>query len=120
MLSKKNITVSPLVQNRWIPQNTEGHRRESSTASCAQPRFELLCGTYVKSIKSECLNPLILSSVAQLEYAIRQYGEYCHHERFHQSLDRIIEPKHTIDDGAEIVCIERLGGLLKSYHRLAA
>ena len=24
------------------------------------------------------------------------------------------------DDNAEIVCIERLGGLLKSYHRLAA
>ncbi len=42
------------------------------------------------------------------------------HERIHQSLDRIIEPKHAIDDAAEIVCIERLGGLLKSYHRLAA
>ncbi len=24
--------------------------------------------------------------------------------------------KHMIDDTAEIVCIERLGGLLKSYH----
>ena len=52
-------------------------------------------------------------------------GGYCvvglyHHERIHQSLDRMIEPKHMIDDTAEIVCIERLGGLLKSYHRLAA
>ena len=28
--------------------------------------------------------------------------------------------KHSLDDKAEIVCIERLGGLLKSYHRLAA
>jgi len=27
---------------------------------------------------------------------------------------------YPIDDTAEIVCIERLGGLLKSYHRLAA
>ncbi len=33
---------------------------------------------------------------------------------------RIIEPKHSIEDTAEIVCVERLGGLLKSYHRLAA
>jgi hypothetical protein len=31
-----------------------------------------------------------------------------------------IEPKHMIDDMAEIVCIERLSRLLKSYHRLAA
>ncbi len=43
-----------------------------------------------------------------------------HHERIHQSLGRIIEPKHNIDKNAEIQYIERLGGLLKSYHRLAA
>ena len=58
--------------------------------------------------------------VKQLEYVLGQYSEYFHHERIHRLLDRIIEPKHIIDDKAEIVCIERLGGLLKSYHRLAA
>ena len=63
---------------------------------------------------------LILSSVKQLEYALNQYQEYYHHERIHQTLGRIIEAKHKINDNAEIVCIERLGGLLKSYHRLAA
>jgi hypothetical protein len=66
------------------------------------------------------LDHLILSSVEQLEYVLGQYSEYFHHERIYQSLGRIIQPKHIIDDMAEIVCIERLGGLLKSYHRLAA
>ena len=75
---------------------------------------------YVKSVKSERLDYLILSSVTQLEYVLEQYCEYYHHERIHQSLGRIIEPKHTIEETAKIVCIERLGGLLKSYHRLAA
>ena len=75
---------------------------------------------FVKSVKSECLNYLILSSVKQLEYVLKNYCEYYHHERIHQSLGRIIEPIHDIDENAEIVCIERLGGLLKSYHRLAA
>jgi transposase InsO family protein len=70
-------------------------------------------------MKSACLDHLILSSVQHLEYVLQQYGEYYHHERIHQSLDRIIEPKHTIDDKAEIICIQRLGGLLKSYRRLA-
>ena len=74
----------------------------------------------MKSVKYDCLNYLILSSVKQLEYALNQYQEYYHHERTHQSLGRIIEPKHKINDTAEIKCIERLGGLLKSYHRLAA
>ena len=75
---------------------------------------------FVKSVKQECLSHLILSSVKQLEYALNQYRDYYHHERIHQSLGRIIEPKHKIDDKSEIKCIERLGGLLKSYHRLAA
>ena len=75
---------------------------------------------FVKSVKFECLNHLILSSVKQLEYVLNQYRDYYHHERIHQSLGRIIEPKHQIDDTSEIVCVERLGGLLKSYHRLAA
>jgi putative transposase len=74
----------------------------------------------VKSIKSECLNHVILSSVKHLEYVIEQYCAYYHHERIHQDVGRIIEPKHAIDDTADIVCVERLGGLLKSYHRLAA
>jgi hypothetical protein len=58
--------------------------------------------------------------VKQLEYVLEQYREYYHHERIHQSLGRMIEPKHRLDHMAEVVCIERLGGLLKSYHRLAA
>jgi len=58
--------------------------------------------------------------VEQLEYVLQEFGEYYHQERIHQSLGRIIEPKHSIEDTAEIVCVERLGGLLKSYHRLAA
>ena len=75
---------------------------------------------FVKSVKSECLDHLILSSVKQLEYVLEQYSEYYHHERIHQGVGQIIEPKHPIDETADIVCIEHLGGLLKSYHRLAA
>ena len=77
-------------------------------------------GRAKKSVKSECLDYMILSSVAQLEYVLTNYREYYHHERIHQSLGRIIEPIHEIDDSAEITCVERLGGLLKSYNRLAA
>jgi hypothetical protein len=84
------------------------------------PDLNCYAERFVKSVKSECLDHLILSSVKHLEYVIEQYSEYYHHERIHQSLDRMIEPKHMIDNTAEIVCIERLGGLLKSYHRLAA
>jgi hypothetical protein len=84
------------------------------------PDLNSIAERFVKSVKYECLNYLILSSVKQLEYTLNQYQHYYHHERIHQSLGRIIEPKHEIDDTADIQCVERLGGLLKSYHRLAA
>jgi len=84
------------------------------------PNLNSYAERYVRSVKSECLDHLILSSVEQLEYVLEQFAGYYHHERIHQGVGRIIEPNHPIDDTAEIVCVERLGGLLKSYHRLAA
>ena len=84
------------------------------------PDLNAYAERFVRTIKEECLNHMILSSVKQLEYVLEQYCQYYHHERIHQSLDRIIEPTHKLDNNAEIQCIERLGGLLKSYHRLAA
>ena len=84
------------------------------------PNLNAYAERFVKTIKSECLGHLILSSVEQLEYVLDEFSQYYHHERIHQSPGRIIEPKHKIDPDADIQCIERLGGLLKSYHRLAA
>ena len=84
------------------------------------PDLNSIAERFVKSVKYECLNYLIFTSVKQLDYALSEYQKYYHHERIHQSLGRIIEEKHPTDNDAEIVCVERLGGLLKSYHRLAA
>jgi hypothetical protein len=74
---------------------------------------------FVRSVREEGLDHLILSSEDQLRYVLAEYLQYYHHERIHQGLGRIIEPQHEGNQG-EIICIERLGGLLKSYHRKAA
>ena len=74
---------------------------------------------FVRSVKEECLALLILSSEEQLRYVLGEYLQYYHHERIHQGLHKIIEPQHEGHQG-QIICIERLGGLLKSYHRKAA
>jgi hypothetical protein len=62
---------------------------------------------------------MILFSKEQLRYVLTEYLQYDHHERIHQGINRIIEPQHEGNQG-EIICVERLGGLLKSYHRKAA
>jgi putative transposase len=74
---------------------------------------------FVRSVKEECLNHLILFSEEQLRYVLTEYLKYYHRERIHQGIHKIIEPQHEGNQG-EIICIERLGGLLKSYHRKAA
>jgi transposase InsO family protein len=75
------------------------------------------------SLKSECLERLILFGERSLRNAIREFVEHhYHHERNHQGLEnKIIEPGDEVgrSDG-KIECRERLGGLLRYYHRQAA
>ena len=70
---------------------------------------------FMKSIKDESLSRLIFFGENMLRNAVRQFLEHYHTERNHQSLDnKIIKP----DDGVgqttgEIICRERLGGMLR-------
>jgi len=86
----------------------------------AAPMMNAHAERFVRAIKYECLNKLILTNEAQLRYVLDVYLPYYHHERFHKELGRIIEPRAEYQAGSgTIVCVERLGGLLKSYHRRA-
>ena len=57
-----------------------------------------------------------------LENAVSEYVEHYHAERNHQGLGyELIEPPGDGDTVAgSIECRERLGGMLKYYHRRAA
>jgi DNA phosphorothioation-dependent restriction protein DptG len=74
-----------------------------------------------RAVKYEGLNKLILTNETQLRYALGEYLEDYHHERFDTAWGRIIEPKpeYQTQDGW-IFCVERLGGLPQSYpHKVA-
>jgi transposase InsO family protein len=77
---------------------------------------------FVLSIKSECLDRMMIFSEAQLRRAVDSYVEHYHLERNHQGLVNCLIDQSLLaanHDGA-VVCSERLGGLLKYYHRQAA
>src|SRR6476660_9406628 len=73
------------------------------------------------SIKSECLARMIFFSETMLRNAIREFLIHYHTERNHQGLEnRILTPGEEVGRVAgTIQCRERLGGLLKHYHRKA-
>jgi hypothetical protein len=82
------------------------------------PVMNSFAESFVKSIKTECLNKLIFTSEEQLRYAIKCYLFYYHHLRPHGGLGgRMIDPLPQDEDG-EIVEFNYLGGLLRGYRRL--
>ena len=77
---------------------------------------------FVLSIKSECLNRMVLLGEAHLRTAVAEFVKHYHRERHHQGLDgQLIEATATARRGeGAVVCRERLGGMLKHYYREAA
>jgi transposase InsO family protein len=73
------------------------------------------------SLKSECLDQLILFSEQSLRSAVREYLLHDHTERNHQGLDNqlIVPLERPPDTDSPIEATERLGGLLRSYRRTA-
>jgi transposase InsO family protein len=86
------------------------------------PNLNAYIERFVRSIKGECLERMIFFGETSLRRAVAAYIDHYHTERNHQGLDNeLIEPGEEVgrEDG-QIECRERLGGLLKYYHRRAA
>jgi transposase InsO family protein len=86
------------------------------------PNLNAQVERWIRGIRGECLDHLILFSESALRKAIAQYVTHFHQERPQQGLgNKIIEPEFDNPDRTgEIQCRTRLGGLLKYYYREAA
>ena len=73
---------------------------------------------FVRSIKEECLDRLVIRREAHLRRALREFTAHYHQERNHQGLhDRLIVPAPTGPSDGTVRCRPRLGGLLRFYYR---
>jgi putative transposase len=91
------------------------------------PNLNAFAERFVRSIKEECLDHLILFGEASLQRALDNYIEHYHHERPHQGKKNIIlfptspvAEKSNSTRAGPVECKHRLGGLLKFYRRQAA
>jgi putative transposase len=83
------------------------------------PNCNAYAERFVLSIKSECLRRMIFFGEVSLRRAITEYVVHYHEERAHQGIgNERIERVGAVVDG-DVVCDERLGGLLKCYRRAA-
>jgi len=86
------------------------------------PNLNAYAERFVRSIKDECLNRMIFFGERSLRKATREYTAHYHRERNHQGIDnRLIEPGDRAESAwTAVECVQRLGGMLRFYHRAAA
>lgn len=75
---------------------------------------------FVGSIKEECLDQIVVLGEAHLRRTLREFAAHDHQERNHQGLhDQLIAAEPTGPPNSAIRGRNRLGGLLRYYHRAA-
>jgi len=86
------------------------------------PNCNAFAERFVRSIKEECLDRMILFGEASLRRALREYVVHYQAERNHQGVgNRLLEPLAMVSSNDETIHRrERLGGMLNYYCREAA
>jgi putative transposase len=94
--------------------------------SVRAPNQNAVAERFVQSARRECLDHFVVFGEKHLRHLLSDYLAYYHHFRPHQGLDNRplgwMEPAVAERDQplGEVVCQERLGGLLRHYQRRAA
>jgi len=86
------------------------------------PNLNAYAERWVRSVKEECLSKVILFGERSLRRALKNYVDHYHAERNHQGKGNVLLLPRVNDRQREgpVRCRERLGGLLRYYHREAA
>jgi len=85
------------------------------------PNLNSVADRFVGSIRRECLDHVIPLGAGHLRRVVHAYASHYNRERPHQSVGNgLLEPTTAANGSGPIQCRERVGGLLRFYHREAA
>jgi putative transposase len=87
------------------------------------PWLNAFAERWIQSVKTEVLSRMILFGERSLRHVLSEYVVHHHAERPHQGKGNVIlfpSAQEEPDSDSPVECRERLGGLLKYYHRKAA
>jgi transposase InsO family protein len=83
------------------------------------PNANAYAERFVRSIKDECLGRMILFGEGHLRRAIDEYLAHYHSERNHQGIGNELIDARSSSRFGDVRCADRLGGMLRYYHRAA-
>jgi putative transposase len=91
------------------------------------PNLNAFVQRFLQTLQQECLDHFVVVGERHLAHLVREFVSHYHAERPHQSLGNRppsgSAPSQTWNSPppqVEVICRERLGGLLKHYERAAA
>jgi len=103
------------------------HLLEQSGVNCVRlparsPNLTPHIERFMRTIKNECLHRMNFFGEQSLQKAMHDFLVHYHRERNHQGMaNRILDPGGEVGwRQGSIRCCERLGGMLRYYHRDAA
>ncbi len=87
------------------------------------PNLNPICERFLKSVRHECLDHIIILDEQHLRSAIKQYVNYFNASRPHQGIAQRIpgegDGDRPLDSGGRVVAVPILGGLHHDYQRAA-
>jgi hypothetical protein len=97
-------------------------RVEPLALPARSPNLNAHAERWVRSVKEECLSKVILFGERSLRRALSEYVDHFHAERNHQGKGNVLLFPRDMNRRRQgrVRCRERLGGLLRYYHREAA
>jgi transposase InsO family protein len=85
------------------------------------PNANAFMERWIRFVREECLNKLLIFNEAHLRRVMRDYVEFFNTARPHQGLDQQIPiPKTSGQGNGSVHCRNVLGGILHDYYRDAA
>ena len=86
------------------------------------PNLNAYAERFVRSIKHECLDRIIPFGEKHLWRAVDAYVKHYNHNRPHQGVRNVVLDSSfkPTDSEGKVICDEQLGGLIRSYRRVAA
>ncbi len=111
----------------------EAEGAEVKRVGPAAPNLNAYAERWAQSLRAECLDHFLVLGEGHLRHLVQQYVEHFNAERPHQARGNVPLPDAEAAEaadagepavlqlpGGEVRCRERLGGLLRHYHRAAA
>ncbi len=88
---------------------------------CHAPRANAICERFMRSVRQECLDHLLILEEKQLQRVLNAYVAYFNQARPHQGIAQQIPEQHRSvpfaqDVGNKVIALPIMGGLHHDYH----